>query len=64
MPLSIVMTYGFGKEDFWAAEIGHKGLSSGAIKNIVVGGLERRMKMFADVIDERIAKYRKETKKA
>ena len=47
----------FGKEDFWAAELGQQGLSSGVLTDVLTGGMERRIVMFRDVILDRIAEY-------
>jgi phenylpropionate dioxygenase-like ring-hydroxylating dioxygenase large terminal subunit len=52
-----LMDIGFGQEDFWAAELGHKGLKTGAVPEVQLGGLEHRIKMFHDVIEERIERY-------
>ena len=52
-----LMDIGFGKEDFWAAELGHKGFATGALANITLGGMEHRIKMFHDVIEDRLAAY-------
>jgi hypothetical protein len=51
------MDIGFGKEDFWAAELGQKGLASGAVCELLLGGLENRIKMFHDAMSGRIAAY-------
>jgi phenylpropionate dioxygenase-like ring-hydroxylating dioxygenase large terminal subunit len=52
-----LMDIGFGKEDFWAAELGQKGLASGAVCELLLGGLENRIKMFHDAMSGRIAAY-------
>ena len=52
-----LMDVAFGKEDFWAAELGQKGLASGAIDHMLVGGLERRIQLFREVLHKRLAEY-------
>jgi hypothetical protein len=41
----------FGEEDFGAAELGHRGLSSGAIDHVLLGTLELGIKRFHDTVD-------------
>jgi nitrite reductase/ring-hydroxylating ferredoxin subunit len=52
-----LMNIGFGKEDFWAAELGQKGLSTGSLTEVSLGGLEIRIKMFHDAINARLSAY-------
>jgi glycine betaine catabolism A len=52
-----LMNIGFGKEDFWAAELGQKGLSTGSLTEVSLGGLEIRIKMFHDAINARVSAY-------
>jgi hypothetical protein len=59
-----LMDRAFGKEDFWAAELGHKGIASGAIEEMVIGGLERRVQMFHDVLEDRLQRSQLEAKGA
>jgi hypothetical protein len=59
-----LMDRAFGKEDFWAAELGHKGIASGAIEEMVIGGLERRVQMFHEVLDDRLKRSQLEAKGA
>lgn len=49
-----LMDRAFGQEDFWAAELGQRGLETGALRTLVVGGLERRIKQFHDLVNSRI----------
>lgn len=46
-----LMDVAFGKEDFWAAELGQRGLSAGTLPALELGGLERRIKLFHDALD-------------
>jgi glycine betaine catabolism A len=52
-----LISIAFGQEDFWAAEQGQIGLSSGLIDELLVGGLERRMVMFRDVLIDKLERY-------
>lgn len=45
----------FGNEDFRAACISQKGLASGALKEVVYGGLETNIPMFYDIVERFIA---------
>jgi Rieske 2Fe-2S family protein len=54
-----LMDIGFGKEDFWAAELGQKGLASGAVSELLLGGHEHRIKMFHDAMNERLEAYQR-----
>lgn len=40
----------FAKEDYWAAEMCDKGLRSGAIKEVQLGGMEVQIRMFQDAV--------------
>ncbi|MBL8546425.1 MAG: aromatic ring-hydroxylating dioxygenase subunit alpha [Hyphomonadaceae bacterium] len=40
----------FAKEDYWAAEQCDKGLRSGAIKEVLLGGMEVQIRMFQDAV--------------
>jgi len=40
----------FAKEDYWAAEMCDKGLRSGAIKEVQLGGMEVQKRMFQDAV--------------
>lgn len=44
----------FGAEDFRAAELGQQGLASGAVERITLGGLERGIRIFHDVVEARL----------
>ncbi|WP_224199394.1 MULTISPECIES: aromatic ring-hydroxylating oxygenase subunit alpha [Pacificimonas] len=44
----------FGKEDFGACRLGQKGLDSGEVGTIVLGGLEQGVKRFHDEVDRQI----------
>lgn len=46
----------FGGEDFYAAEISHAGLATGAIDEVVYSGLEATIPMFNRILDEVLAK--------
>ncbi|QMW22432.1 aromatic ring-hydroxylating oxygenase subunit alpha [Sandaracinobacteroides saxicola] len=45
----------FGTEDFGAAELGQRGLSSGAVDHLLLGSLELGLKAFHDTVDGIIA---------
>ncbi len=47
----------FGDEDFWAAEIGQQGISSGDIKELTLGGMECQMRTFHALVDGQISKH-------
>lgn len=49
-----LMNRAFGKEDFWAAELGQEGLSTGTLKDMTLGGMERQMSIFHDILAERM----------
>ncbi len=59
-----LMDISFGKEDFWAAELGQKGLSTGALEHVLLGGLEKRIQMFHEVIEARVRDYQRGVGKA
>ena len=40
----------FAKEDYWAAEMCHQGLSSGALTEVQLGGMEIQIRMFQDAV--------------
>ncbi|WP_395647658.1 SRPBCC family protein [Terricaulis sp.] len=42
----------FAKEDYWAAEQCDKGLRSGAIKDVLLGGMEVQIRMFQDAVTD------------
>jgi phenylpropionate dioxygenase-like ring-hydroxylating dioxygenase large terminal subunit len=42
----------FAKEDYWAAEMCDKGLRSGAIKDVQLGGMEVQVRMFQDTVND------------
>lgn len=42
----------FGEEDFGAAEAGHKGLLSGAVPELELGGLEQGIRQFHDILNQ------------
>ena len=46
----------FGGEDFYAAEISHAGLATGAIDEVVYSGLEATIPLFNRVLDSVLAK--------
>lgn len=46
----------FGGEDFYAAEISHAGLATGAIDEVVYSGLEATIPLFNGILDEVLAK--------
>lgn len=46
----------FGGEDFYAAEISHAGLSTGAIEETVYSGLEATIPVYYDILDSVIAR--------
>jgi phenylpropionate dioxygenase-like ring-hydroxylating dioxygenase large terminal subunit len=52
----VLMDQAFAKEDFWAAELGQVGMSAGALSHITLGGMESQMKVFHDIVNERLAK--------
>lgn len=45
----MIATFG---EDFHAAELEHEGIASGAIAELTLGGLERAIRDFHDIVDE------------
>ncbi len=47
----------FGEEDFWAAELGQEGISSGDLKELTLGGMENQMRTFHGMVDQQINKY-------
>jgi len=47
----------FGDEDFWAAEIGQQGISTGDLKELTLGGMEDQMKTFHNLVDAQIAAH-------
>jgi phenylpropionate dioxygenase-like ring-hydroxylating dioxygenase large terminal subunit len=49
-----LMDIAFGQEDFWAAEQCHIGLASGAVSELLVGGLEKRMEVYHDLLEKRL----------
>jgi hypothetical protein len=51
-----LMDRAFGKEDYWAAELGQQGLASGAISDLTLGGMEEQMMQFHVIVDQRIKK--------
>ena len=44
----------FGEEDFGAVRLGQKGLDSGAVDEVLLGGLEQGVKRFHDAVEARI----------
>jgi nitrite reductase/ring-hydroxylating ferredoxin subunit len=54
-----LMDQAFGKEDFWAAELGQEGLSSGAVDHLTLGGMEVQMKEFHDIVNDRLVRHAK-----
>jgi glycine betaine catabolism A len=44
----------FGSEDFRAAELEHVGLASGALPQLVLGGLEQNLRRFHDTVDAQL----------
>jgi phenylpropionate dioxygenase-like ring-hydroxylating dioxygenase large terminal subunit len=42
----------FAKEDYWAAEMCDKGLRSGTLKEIQLGGMEVQIRMFQDSVSD------------
>jgi hypothetical protein len=47
-----LMADAFGNEDFKAAELSQKGLRTGALKALTLGGMEQGVRYFHDVLDE------------
>ena len=47
-----LMADAFGNEDFKAAELSQKGLRTGALKELTLGGMEQGVRYFHDVLDE------------
>lgn len=45
----------FGEEDFGAVRLGQKGLDSGAVGEVVLGGLEQGLKRFHEEVERQIA---------
>ncbi|WP_336967461.1 aromatic ring-hydroxylating dioxygenase subunit alpha [Sphingobium aromaticiconvertens] len=51
-----LMDRAFGQEDYWAAEMCDKGLRSGVMKEVHLGGMEVQIRMFQDAVTERLNK--------
>lgn len=47
-----LMSEAFGNEDFKAAELSQKGLETGALKALTLGGMEQGVRRFHDIIEE------------
>jgi phenylpropionate dioxygenase-like ring-hydroxylating dioxygenase large terminal subunit len=45
----------FAKEDYWAAQMCDKGLRSGTLKDIQLGGMEMQIRMFQDAVNDCLA---------
>jgi nitrite reductase/ring-hydroxylating ferredoxin subunit len=45
----------FGEEDYWAAEMCDKGLRSGTLKDVQLGGMEVQIRMFQDAVTDCLA---------
>lgn len=53
-----LMDMAFGKEDFWAAEMCHRGLASGMLDEVTLGGMEKQMLCLHQAVDACLAKAR------
>ncbi|WP_227689760.1 aromatic ring-hydroxylating oxygenase subunit alpha [Sphingopyxis yananensis] len=51
-----LMGRAFGQEDYWAAEMCDKGLRSGTMKEVHLGGMEIQIRMFQDAVTDRLKK--------
>ena len=45
----------FGQEDYWAAELCDKGLRTGTLKEVQLGGMEIQISMFHSIVEQRLA---------
>ena len=52
-----LMSRVFGEEDYWAAAMCQEGLTSGAIEEIQLGGMEVQIRMFQDAVTECLDQY-------
>ena len=50
-----LMSRVFGEEDYWAASMCHKGIASGLLDEVHVGGMELQIRMFQEAVSERLA---------
>lgn len=50
-----LMKQTFGHEDYWAAELCDKGLRTGTLKEVQLGGMEVQIAMFHETIAQRLA---------